>query len=71
MSEYDASNDESVVQLIEAYEQRRREEDDAVAHAQYINFGILAVILLIVVFVVAFAAPFIAQKLVVGAILGW
>ena len=70
MSEYNASNEDATTQAMEVYEQMRRDEADAKARSQYINFGVLAVILLFVVFVVAFAAPFIAQTLVGRAILG-
>ena len=69
MSEYDASNEDAVAQAIAAYEDTRREEADAQARSQYINFGILAVILLVVVLVVAVAAPFISQR-IVAAVMG-
>ncbi len=71
MSEYDFdASDESVEAAVTAaYEQARREEEDAEARAQYINFGILIGVFVVVVLVVALAAPFITQR-IVAAVMG-
>ena len=71
--EYDATNDsvqaDAVTQAMDAYKQARRDEEAAAARSQYINFGVLAGILVVVVLVVALAAPFISQR-IVAAVMG-
>ncbi len=69
MSEYNVSNEDAAAHATAAYEQVRQDQEAAEARSQYINFAILAVILLVVVLIVALSAPFISQR-IVAAVLG-